>query len=259
MRDRLQHSIYIAQHIVVPEAKNVETVGGEHGRARRISTPSCRFHVLTAVQLDYETGLEAREVGEVSIDGMLPTKSETEKSPPAKLRPQSSFGIGGFAAEFSGESAAGRWDAHRARMRPRFAAGEWEILPIRREIPSPRPSPAERERGPEPSPQPSPSGAGRGSKSPHPNPLPAELGEGARALTPTLSRRAGEGVGALTPTLSQRSWERGQEPSPQPSPAERERGRSPHPNPLPAERERGAEPSPQPSPSRAGRGSTKGG
>ena len=87
MRDRLQHSVHIAQHVVVPEANNFEAVGREHRRPCRVSTVFRRLHVLTAVQFDYETDLKACEIGEVLIDRMLPTESQAEETASAKLRP----------------------------------------------------------------------------------------------------------------------------------------------------------------------------
>jgi hypothetical protein len=122
-RDRLQHSVHIAQNVVVPETNNFEAVGREHRRACRVSTLFRRLHVLTAVQFDYETDLNACEIGEVLIDRMLPTESQAEETSSAKPRPQASLGVGGVAAERSSESAAGRWNAHRRRMRRRAAAG----------------------------------------------------------------------------------------------------------------------------------------
>lgn len=83
-RDGFQHAVHIGEHLVVPEANDLETFRFEEGSARGV-----RFcAVLPAIDLHDQSRLEAEKVRDEAADGHLPAELRVVQLPVPQSRPQ---------------------------------------------------------------------------------------------------------------------------------------------------------------------------
>ncbi len=91
-QDRLQDSLRILQHVIVPEPDYPVTEFPQYGRAPGIGANLTR--VLPAVHLDDQSFRNTREVGHIGADGNLSAKMMTAKLVPAQSAPEPYFRVG---------------------------------------------------------------------------------------------------------------------------------------------------------------------
>jgi hypothetical protein len=60
--------------------------------------------MLAAIQLDYQVGLHAREIHDVSTNGMLSSKTKAGQLSITQKSPEFAFGIGRLLAKMPGEA-----------------------------------------------------------------------------------------------------------------------------------------------------------
>ena len=87
--DRLQHTLSIADHVMIPEAQHRPARSPQERVARFVRTVRV---MLSAIDLDDEPGGNAREIGEARRNRVLATKVPA-KLPRAQTVPQVLFGI----------------------------------------------------------------------------------------------------------------------------------------------------------------------
>jgi hypothetical protein len=99
----LQNPVYVSEHIVVPKPQNNETL---------IAKPNITLfivifllHVLSAVEFDNQSLLQAYEIDDVAPQRLLAAKLATVKLPITKLLPEQSLGIGWILPQLSGSCA----------------------------------------------------------------------------------------------------------------------------------------------------------
>jgi hypothetical protein len=93
VQNDLQHAVDVSQNVVIPEAENAVALAFEKSRALRISAGI--LVMLSAVNLDNESGMMAHEVGDVGPQPNLPPEMSL-LSPQAmsKVPPQLLLGVG---------------------------------------------------------------------------------------------------------------------------------------------------------------------
>ncbi len=117
LSDRLEHTMRVLEHLIVPEAQNLVTECFD-----RVSAWCVEFRrVLAAIQFDDQSCRAAGKVGDVGANRELTDEFRPFETPPAQVVPQPVFGIGAPAAQL---------------------ARDWTILLFwQRRTPSPQPSP----------------------------------------------------------------------------------------------------------------------
>ena len=77
-KDGFQHAVAILDHVAVPEAQQAIAKSLETRRALGIG----QWRVLPAVKFDHHPGLDADEIGNVTVgDAVLPAELEAAKPP----------------------------------------------------------------------------------------------------------------------------------------------------------------------------------
>lgn len=103
MPDHIHHAFEILKYVRIPEA--------QHAKASRFQLPGSpmvpdypvRSVVLAAIELDHETAFETGEVGDESGDRNLAAEMPAFALEQTQLIPELLLGIGGVAAQISGE------------------------------------------------------------------------------------------------------------------------------------------------------------
>jgi hypothetical protein len=94
--DDFHHSLDIAEHVIIPEAKHAIAARLEIGSAFGIPRNARVFVVLSAVEFDDKPRRMAGKVCEVRPDSCLAAKMRTANREPAQPLPQHAFGVGWF-------------------------------------------------------------------------------------------------------------------------------------------------------------------
>ena len=82
-RNRREHCLSVAQHVVVPESNDLVAALLERRRPDAIVFLATRIGMLPTVEFDHQPQFETSEVGEVRADRMLATKAQAEQTPAA--------------------------------------------------------------------------------------------------------------------------------------------------------------------------------
>jgi hypothetical protein len=90
--DRLQHTVDIAHHIVVPDAQNQIAVVFDIGRPLRVFKAA--LVMLPAIQFNDEMGELTAEIDNIGPDRHLSPKFHSVKTPVAQPKPQGPLGVG---------------------------------------------------------------------------------------------------------------------------------------------------------------------
>jgi len=101
LRDHLQHSVHVPQHLVVPEADHAVAV--DLDQAGSISICGA-VGMLPAVEFDCEVQGAAGEVCDEVANGKLPGELRALKLACAQVHPQPFFGFGSIIAQVSREA-----------------------------------------------------------------------------------------------------------------------------------------------------------
>jgi hypothetical protein len=96
-----QHSLQILAYLVVPEAHH-----SKPSAEKRLS-PSCvaPFIMLSPIDFDYQSLLDATEVNDVTANRPLPLELESAEPSIAELKPHRSFSLSHTSSQWSGMGA----------------------------------------------------------------------------------------------------------------------------------------------------------
>jgi|PlaIllAssembly_1097288.scaffolds.fasta_scaffold196293_1 hypothetical protein len=83
--DRFLDRIDVLQHLVIEKAKHAKSMRLD--AASPLFVPCCHLHVLTAVDLDDQSGLDADKIRDVSIDRMLSAEFHAAELAHAQMSP----------------------------------------------------------------------------------------------------------------------------------------------------------------------------
>jgi len=101
----LQHSLCIAQHLIVPEPQHPIARLGQ-----KLSPPLIRFNLISmmsAIQLNDQPRFWTEEVHDVATDWLLPSELKAVHLSAAQLHPQFALGVGLIMTE-----AFSAWTKH---------------------------------------------------------------------------------------------------------------------------------------------------
>jgi hypothetical protein len=88
-----QHAATLDERLPAVESQHLKTICVQYQRPPPVSVLSFRLEMLTSIELHDETRLYAREIGEVSSDGVLATELVAVQLTVAKSLPDLSFRI----------------------------------------------------------------------------------------------------------------------------------------------------------------------
>jgi hypothetical protein len=89
LRNALQDTVGVREHVVVPEAQHAKALTFEDCRAALVFLDSRR--VLATVELDDQTTLQTAEIHYVGTDRVLATELHTEKASIAEREPKATL------------------------------------------------------------------------------------------------------------------------------------------------------------------------
>jgi hypothetical protein len=78
---------------VIAKAKNAKTLCFDHGRSRAIGSFLVISKVLSAVQLDYQSGCVTQEVGDIIFDRDLAPEANSDQAMIAQFGPEHSLSV----------------------------------------------------------------------------------------------------------------------------------------------------------------------
>ena len=114
IRDLVKNTVHGFMHLDIPEPDDSPT------RCFKLECPNVILRILEmlpAIDLDDQFHLEAREVSNIPLDGLLPPELEAEW-PLAKHVPHLAFGMCRIAAQSPGQRCQTHWHAPRLSQRP---------------------------------------------------------------------------------------------------------------------------------------------
>jgi hypothetical protein len=89
--NRFNNAIYVAQHVVVPEAQNKKPVRFEIGRSLRIVIAA--FDMLPAIKFDNQPCRLAAKIHDIRFDRHLPTEFQSIQPAIAQAKPQRTLSV----------------------------------------------------------------------------------------------------------------------------------------------------------------------
>jgi hypothetical protein len=104
VQDVFQHTIDVLKHVVVPKAKNAQTVCFELPSPLRVASDLTILSMASAVELNDEFCVGAVEVGHIWSKGMLPAKLRAGQASASKPKPQSLFHVRRTKSQLAGLS-----------------------------------------------------------------------------------------------------------------------------------------------------------
>ena len=94
--NRFKHATYIFEDIIIPESQHGKAVAAQAVVPFGIVLTA--FRMLTAIELDNQFWGKRDKVGDISFDGLLPTKFQPGKLAVPKMPPKLAFSIGGVVS-----------------------------------------------------------------------------------------------------------------------------------------------------------------
>ena len=98
--DLLQRTPGTVQDLVVPEPQDTIPAGRKNGTASLIADQL--ISMLTAIDLDDQSGIETDEIDDMRTDHLLPPKLESVQLTGSQVPPQQAFCVGGFPTQRAG-------------------------------------------------------------------------------------------------------------------------------------------------------------
>jgi hypothetical protein len=89
--NRFDNTVFVAQHVVVPEAQNKKTVRLKIGRSFRIAIAA--FGMLSAIEFDNQPCRLAAKIHDIRPDRHLPAKFQSLQAAVAQAKPQGTLSI----------------------------------------------------------------------------------------------------------------------------------------------------------------------
>jgi hypothetical protein len=89
--NRFDNTVYVAQHVVIPEAQNKKTVRFKIGRSFCIVIAV--FGMLSAIEFDNQPCRLAAKIHDIRLDRHLPTKFQSIQAAVAQAKPQSTLSV----------------------------------------------------------------------------------------------------------------------------------------------------------------------
>ncbi|MBB4130935.1 hypothetical protein GGR62_001713 [Xanthomonas campestris] len=109
LRNRFTHIVGAHQHLIIPEAQQLEALSAQEGLAHCIGG---RIQVLATVKLDDQRAVQASEIGDIRPNGTLPAKLASQQAPITQVAPKQALGSGHLAPQRFCESdffASAHW------------------------------------------------------------------------------------------------------------------------------------------------------
>jgi hypothetical protein len=89
--DRLKYRVDISQYVVIPESQH--PISEPAQKSSSLLIVSFLIGMLSAIDFDHQLGVQAKEVDDVRLDGLLPPKLRPGESAIAQVVPKDILGI----------------------------------------------------------------------------------------------------------------------------------------------------------------------
>lgn len=102
MDDRLQDTVDVRQHFVIPEPQYVQALLFQRAGSTRVARKRLRIGVLPAIDFDGERGFQADEVEHVAGQRVLAAELQARELARSQVSPEQGLGVGGVGAQLAG-------------------------------------------------------------------------------------------------------------------------------------------------------------